>query len=74
MKFFFQDGWGGESSKELTILGNAAGNLSQGGDGNIGLSSNLEEGATYRITVDFSGVTISGNSIEGKETVSFDKL
>ncbi|MBO6170513.1 MAG: DUF5121 domain-containing protein [Bacteroidales bacterium] len=74
VKFFFQDGWGGESSKELTILGNAAGNLSQGGDGNIGLSSNLEEGATYRITVDFSGVTISGNSIEGKETVSFDKL
>ena len=74
IKFFFQDGWGGESSKGLSILGNAAGNLTQGGDGNFGLASNLEEGATYRLTVDFSGVTISGSSIEGMETVTFEKL
>lgn len=74
IKFFFQDGWGGESSKGLSILGNAAGNLSQGDDGNFGLASNLEEGATYRITVDFSAVTVSGNAIEGKETVTFEKL
>ena len=40
----------------------------------MGLASNLEEGATYRLTVDFTGVTVTGNAIEGKETVIFDKL
>lgn len=74
-KWFFQDGWGGEASKEVEISGNAAECLSQGGDGNIGLASNLEDGATYRLTVDFTGCTISGASItDGKEKVIFEKL
>ncbi len=73
-KYFFQDGWGSEASKGVTIIGNAAGNLSQGSDGNFGLASDLEDGATYRLTVDFSGVTVTGNNIEGKETVAFEKL
>ena len=34
-KFFFQDGWGGESSKEIVIDGNAAEHMSQGSDGNL---------------------------------------
>ena len=74
VKYFFQDGWGGETTKGVSISGNAAANLTQGGDGNFGLASNLEEGATYRLTVDFTGVTISGSSIEGTESVSFEKL
>ena len=73
-KYFFQDGWGGEASKGVTISGNAADNLKQGDDGNFGLNSNLEEGATYRLTVDFTGVTVSGSSVEGTEAVKFEKL
>ena len=74
-KFFFQDGWGGESSKEITIDGNAAEHMSQGSDGNLNLVGTLEEGATYRMTVDFTGCTIDGNSITaGKEKVTFEKL
>lgn len=74
VKYFFQDGWGSETTKGVSVSGNAAANLTQGGDGNFGLASNLEEGATYRLTVDFTGVTISGSSITGTESVSFDKL
>ena len=74
-KFFFQDGWGGESSKEIAIDGNAAEHLSQGSDGNLNLVGTLEEGATYRMTVDFTGCTIDGNSITaGKEKITFEKL
>ena len=74
-KFFFQDGWGGESSKEIAIDGNAAEHMSQGSDGNLNLVGTLEEGATYRMTVDFTGCTIDGNSITaGKEKVTFEKL
>ena len=74
-KYFFQDGWGGEASKGVTISGSAADKLTQGSDGNFGLASNLEDGATYRLTVDFSGCTLDGASISsGVETVQFDKL
>lgn len=74
VKYFFQDGWGGEASKGVTISGNAAANLTQGDDGNLGLAANLEEGATYRLTIDFTGVTVSGSSVEGIEAVKFEKL
>ena len=74
-KFFFQDGWGGESSKEIAIDGNAAEHMSQGSDGNLNLVGTLEEGATYRMTVDFTGCTIDGNAITaGKEKITFEKL
>lgn len=74
-KYFFQDGWGGEASKGVTIQGNAAAKLTQGDDGNLGLADQLEEGATYRLTVDFSACTISGSAVTaGKEVVIFDKL
>jgi hypothetical protein len=75
VKYFFQDGWGGEASKEVEIAGNAADCLTQGGDGNLGLAKNLEDGATYRLTVDFSACTLDGASIaSGKEKVTFEKL
>ena len=74
-KFFFQDGWGGETTKGITIDGNAADHLSQGDNGNLNLVGELEEGATYRMTVDFTGCTIDGNSITaGKEMITFEKL
>ena len=75
LKYFFQSGWGGEASKGITITGNAADKLTQGGDGNLGLASNLEQGTTYRLTIDFTSAVISGASLSsGAETVSFDKL
>jgi hypothetical protein len=74
-KFFFQDGWGGESTKGLTIDGNAAELLSQGDNGNLNFAGSLEEGATYRLTVDFTGCTIDGNAITaGQEKITFEKL
>ncbi len=74
-KFFFQDGWGGETTKGITIDGNAAEHVSQGDDGNLNLVGTLEEGATYRMTVDFTGCTIDGNAIAaGKEKITFEKL
>lgn len=77
-KYFFQYGAGGETSMDVIITGTAADKITQvkeGVDkGNIFLQENLEKGATYRLTVDFSGVTVTGNSIDGKETVRFDKL
>jgi hypothetical protein len=72
VKYFFQDGWGGEMSGSVEISGNAADLLKQ--PGNLELNANLEEGATYRMTVDLSGCTISGASAEGTQKVIFDKL
>jgi len=66
VKYFFQDGWGGEASKEVEIAGNAADCLTQGGDGNLGLAKNLEDGATYRLTVDFSALLAEGEAIVPK--------
>ena len=66
-KFFHQDGWGGEySGAQLTLI--EGGDLI-GGTGNFELvgGANLEEGATYRITVDLT----AGND---KGTIAFKKL
>lgn len=66
-KFFHQDGWGGEyGSDALTIIEGA--DLLKG-TGNYELADGvqLEEGATYRITVDLT----AGND---KGTISFKKL
>ncbi|MBP5689512.1 MAG: DUF5125 domain-containing protein [Bacteroidales bacterium] len=74
-KWFFQDGWGGEATQGCEISGNAAALVTQGSDGNLGLASNLENGATYRLTIDFTGCTLSGASIAtGAEKVIFEKL
>ena len=49
--------------------------MSQGSDGNLNLVGTLEEGATYRMTVDFTDCTIDGNAITaGKEKITFEKL
>ncbi len=66
-KFFHQDGWGGEfGGEQLTLI---EGGELIGGTGNFELvgGTNLEEGATYRITVDLT----AGNSAG---TISFKKL
>lgn len=58
MKFFWQDGWGGEFSGDdnLTMIGSSADLLKLQDDGNFFLQDGvtLEEGATYRVTVDLS--------------------
>ncbi len=54
LKYLQQPDWGNETSKGLEFKGNAAGCLTQVDAGDIGLSSNLEKGATYRITIDYS--------------------
>ncbi|MCH5222662.1 MAG: DUF5121 domain-containing protein [Muribaculaceae bacterium] len=57
MKFFWQDGWGGEYSGDdnLTMIGGED-YLHLQDDGNFFLNSGttLEEGATYRVTVDLT--------------------
>ena len=71
IKFFFQDGWGDEFSKEnnLTMTGDTEQWLHLQEDGNFFLNNGvtLEEGATYRFTVDLS------NGIENG-TFNFEKL
>lgn len=71
MKFFWQDGWGGEFSGDdnLTMIGDSDQLLRLQDDGNFFLNSGveLEEGATYRVTVDLSNGVSSG-------TFNFEKL
>ena len=75
LKYYYQSGWGGVASKEVTIGGNAASLLKQTSGGNLELNSSLEEGATYRMKIDFTDAVISGASLSsGKETITFDKL
>lgn len=75
LKYYYQSGWGGEASKGITIGGPAASLLKQTSGGNLELNANLEKGATYRLTVDFTDAVISGASLSsGAETVSFEKL
>ncbi|MBR0222647.1 MAG: DUF5121 domain-containing protein, partial [Bacteroidales bacterium] len=73
-KYFFQDGWGGEASKGVTISG---GLLSQNDSGNLikADDNDFEAGATYRLTIDFTGAVISGAGLSsGIETLTFEKL
>ena len=73
-KYFFQDGWGGEATKGVTITG---GLLSQNDSGNLikADDNDFEAGATYRLTIDFTGAVITDNALSsGSETVSFVKL
>lgn len=56
-KFFHQDGWGGEFGGEtLTCTGTTTDFLKNLADGNFELADgvNLEQGATYRLTIDLS--------------------
>jgi hypothetical protein len=78
VKYFYQDGWGGEASKDHTLTDRAAKLLSvtRGDAGNIYLLEDvtLEEGAFYVMTVDFTGCTISGAGLtSGTEVIDFYK-
>lgn len=55
-KFFMQDGWGGEFSGDnaLTLIGTASGFIKDAGNFELADGVNLEEGATYRITIDLT--------------------
>lgn len=71
IKFFWQDGWGGEFSGDnnLTMIGDSENYVHLQDDGNFFLNNGvtLEEGATYRVTVDLSQGVESG-------TFNFEKL
>lgn len=71
IKFFWQDGWGGEFSGDynLTVIGDTEEWLHLQDDGNLFLNNGvtLEEGATYRMTVDLT------NGVEAG-TFKFEKL
>lgn len=71
IKFFWQDGWGGEFSGDnnLTVIGDTEQWLHLQDDGNLFLNSGvtLDEGATYRMTVDLSQGIENG-------TFEFEKL
>ena len=77
--YFFQDGWGNEASAGVTISGNAASLFEQESDNKfhnlVEQNASLDLGATYRLIIDFTNTTISGNAItSGIETVRIDKL
>lgn len=61
-KFFMQDGWGGEFSGEnaLALTENAKSLLKDTGNFELADGINLEEGATYRITIDLTQGTSEG--------------
>lgn len=74
LKYLAKRDWGAETTKGVTVSGNAAASISQAEGGDLGLASNLEKGATYRLTVDFSDCTLDGDSWTGAETIIFEKL
>lgn len=61
-KFFLQDGWGGELSGDnaLTLTEGASSLLKDSGNLELADGVNLEEGATYRITVDLTAGVAAG--------------
>ena len=66
---------GHTGSGKSTLLQHLNGLLKPTSGGNLDLNANQEKGATYRLTVDFTGAVISGNGLSsGAETVSFEKL
>lgn len=78
VKYFYQDGWGGEASAAHTLTARAAEllDLTRGDAGNVYLKEGvvLEEGAFYVMTIDFTGCTISGASTtSGAEVIDFYK-
>jgi len=78
VKYFYQDGWGGEASADHVLTDRALELLdpNRGDPGNIYLKEGvtLEEGAFYVMTIDFTGCTISGASLSsGKEVIDFYK-
>lgn len=60
-KFFFQDGWGGEFGDDApTMVGNTADYIKNAGNYELADGVQLENGATYRLTVDLSGGAKNG--------------
>ena len=73
-KYFFYNGYnhGELNADQVEFSGNAAELLTMSGS-NIEASS-LEEGATYRLTIDLSDGTLDGETFTGTEKVIFEKL
>lgn len=69
-KFFWQNGWGGEfndSDYVLGLTGTAADFIQNTGNFELASGVKLEEGATYRMTIDLTGGVNNG-------TINFEKL
>ena len=72
--FFAYDSWDGQGA-DMTLTEEGAHWLKATSGGNMNINTPLEEGATYRLTVDFTGCTLSGSSVTaGKPVVDFKKL
>lgn len=70
MKFFWQNGWGGEfndSEYILSLTGSASTYIRNTGNFELASGMNLTEGDTYRITVDLTNGVSNG-------TINFEKL
>ena len=70
MKFFWQNGWGGEfndSEHILSLTGTAAQFIQNTGNFELASGVNLTEGDTYRITIDLTQGVNNG-------TINFEKL
>lgn len=69
-KFFWQNGWGGEfnnSDYVLEMIGNTTDYIQNTGNFELASGVNLEEGATYRMTINLSEGVENG-------TINFEKL
>ena len=69
-KFFWQNGWGGEfnnSDYVLKMVGDTESLIQNTGNYELAPGVNLEEGATYRMTIDLTQGVSNG-------TISFEKL
>ena len=79
VKYFYQDSWGGEAKRENQQLTDRAAQIldnTTGDNGNLYFKEGvtLEEGGFYVMTLDFTGCTISGNSLTaGNVVIDFYK-
>ena len=71
--FYAYNSWDGQGA-DMTLTEDAAHWLKATSGGNVNINTPLEEGATYRLTVDFTGCTLSGSSVTGSPVVDFKKL
>ena len=76
IKYFYESGYnqGEASAEQMTISGNAANFLKMTDGSNINLSGSLEQGKTYRLTIDLSEGSYDGGKFTGTEKITFEKL
>ena len=71
--FYAYNSWDGQGA-DMSLTEDAAHWVKATSGGNLNINTALEEGATYRLTVDFTECTVSGATVTGTTKVDFKKL